>query len=503
MQRTSVRFIAPVLAVTLVTGCGAMLSKLGMGERGTETAWSRARPVAFSSPECSKVIRPLGGPNDDYNAISTKKDPSAEAQILLLICPRRSMIGTYGHELPTWPLIEKLDPEESYFAQDDTHPDVIGAALSVVGIANRKQDDRNDHDDPRASETGLALFWSTVIPPAEVEAALAPVQLAPDAKQAFLAFYRAAPSMLRVDLLSPVERNLVVDIPVAVYKERQAHITEYRQLYDRLAALRAEAAAARAKGSDLGALIDKLVALRGEFLVRCGKLECKNRPLYADATRELATLDVVRGDVVAARAESSLFAARGSYVAGLPQAVRAAQAREAAKLREQRAKFRKAKDSGADDATARQLAGGEGAQLDSHFFLEPPMALANFAAALEHGDSIMPSSAEVASLKVTGATAHVVFKLNRIEYEEPYDCKRTNRITRIRDDGSLEYEEDCKYRKVTDSKAAHPPIDLPASEAKGLRVGEMLSFLSGKTGARVVEVRRKDAVVQLRGDRLP
>jgi len=31
----------------------------------------------------------------------------------------------------------------------------------------------------------------------------------------------------------------------------------------------------------------------------------------------------------------------------------------------------------------------------------------------------------------------------------------------------------------------------------------MLSFLSGKTGARVVEVRRKDAVVQLRGDRLP
>jgi hypothetical protein len=488
------------LVPLLRAGSGGSTSTPGSNGSGT-TPPPHDATATYDGPECKRVLWQLDELDDlDYNAKETTPDPSYETQILLAVCKRRSKVGTYGHDIPTWPRFEPIDPRASYLAQDDWKLDPIAAALSAIHVAAARIDTMS-HRDPRESDVGLALMWTQLVTAQQLEQALASVQLqVPDAaKTALVALYRAVPSDLEGAI--PAEtRFVLVDVPVAVYTERQSHYTAYRAMYQRLATLRAQAAAASTDSERAAKVVAGLEKLRSEFITACKKLACRDLPLYANASAALAQLHVVRRDVLMARTES--FHNHETYTAGFAHAVHAAQAEWINGYDARRRKYQTAIENGSDEKTAQSIAGGPvGDSISSDVLVDVELELPSYAAAIED-EPRSSQSAYVASIGRGGGQRRVTFKKDRMQVDIPYACKRTHRIERIRDDGTIDYETSCKYRKETQVTESHAPIEVPAAEVASVRAGDLLVFMSGPGGSRVLEVMRGGDVVQIRGDRV-
>lgn len=90
---------------------------------------------------------------------------------------------------------------------------------------------------------------------------------------------------------------------------------------------------------------------------------------------------------------------------------------------------------------------------------------------------------QIQDAKQKGDVVHLTFKTVKWKDQEAYGCRNTRRIYRIRDDGTLEYEQVCKYKTVTRSSTL-APVDVPADFAKGLKPGMMveLTLDTGRDG---------------------
>jgi len=356
-------------------------------------------------------------------------------------------------------------------------------------------------DDFGKALDGVALVWAHLLTPDQVAQAVAPLNLPAAAKAAFVTQFRAVPQRLKEAAFSPAEHALLIDLPVKVFQDRQAHFAKFKADYAALDGARKDAQATRA-GADVKSSIAELEKLRAAFMAHCGEAACRGMPLYGWATMELAQLHVLDNDVLGAEVESLLQSRPGSYVAGFPQAVRVAQVREERAIADAYQKYQRAKQNGADEATARRLAGGMAERLDTQP-LEATTELPNYAAALPGSNDVRETSQIVAHVARAGSSSKVSFKVDTIHTEDAYDCVQTNRITRINYDGTIEYEEKCKYRPVSYKQQSHPPVLIPSAEAQGVRAGDVLTFVAQGDHARVLKVSRKDKVVQVRGDNVP
>ncbi|WP_153823630.1 hypothetical protein [Polyangium spumosum] len=486
------------------SGCVVLNGTRGGGAAGAAT---------FEGDECARVYYDLDehDPSSDYNRNDRKfplqEDPSPEAQILLATCTRQSKRGTHGHEIRQWSKIKPLDPEKVYLALDDRDLDIVSAAISAVIIGNDAVVARYEHEKryKDARWQGLVLLYASLIERDDLTAALSRVAVPAEARATFLAQYDGAAQRARAAGLSPEEMTVYVKIPLEVYASRSEHHEAYADLYDELDALGAKSEKARGSAEAAAALAPAFVDLRSRFVAKCGALECRTRPLWAHTTRELALLAVAEGKKLDAIVESQMHVKEGSYLGGFVQAVTAAQYAEMKRMRDAREKYEKAKSNGIDEQTARTLAGGTtGYRWPSGALFRVELRLPDYAKALDEkrGGYSRGGAYPVANVQSVGGGVKLTFEKDRRESREAYNCRTTNRISRIHRDGRLEYEEVCNYRPVTVESERHKPVTIPAAEGKRVQRGDVVTFVALGEEARIIEVKRGDAVVQLRGDAL-
>lgn len=481
---------------------------------GNETNESAKRVASYDGDECIKAYYALDehNPSSDYNRNSDRMpeldNPLPEAQILLATCVRRSKTGTYGHEIEQWNKVKPLSAEDVYLGLDDRKLDRVSAALTSVFIMN-SQDERFSRYEGK-KWIGLVRFYGEILDRDMLAADVRRVALPDEAKLAFLKLYDDAVARAGSVILSPAETKLLVEIPVERVKARKKHFGQYQEMYDELDKLLARAEKARGNAEAAGALVEPLTALRSKFIGACGKVECRAFPLWAHTTRELALVHVGRNALLDAEAESAMQSSRGRYVADMAQAIYVAQQAELQTVLEAQRKYKKAKESGVDEKTARSLAGssyaGEklGYNPAAELLFQPKTELPNYAKALDDKSSYDYGRENQVPLLSAGpggaGKIKLSFEKETYKGEEAVNCRMTNRITRIRGDGTLEYEEICDYRPTSRTVELHAPVLVPAGEAKQLKKGDKIVFIARGEEARVLEVRRGDAVVQLRAD---
>lgn len=90
---------------------------------------------------------------------------------------------------------------------------------------------------------------------------------------------------------------------------------------------------------------------------------------------------------------------------------------------------------------------------------------------------------QVKNVQKKGDLVLLTFQTVKWKEDEAYDCRNTRRIYRIRDDGTLEYEQKCKSKTVTRS-STQEPVSVPSDFATGLKPGMMVELMidSGKGG---------------------
>jgi hypothetical protein len=83
---------------------------------------------------------------------------------------------------------------------------------------------------------------------------------------------------------------------------------------------------------------------------------------------------------------------------------------------------------------------------------------------------------QIKDIKKKGDNVNVIFKTVKWKEEEAYDCKDTRKVYRIRDDGTLEYYQKCKYKIVQRSSTLEPVV-IPKDFADGLKEGLMVEVM--------------------------
>ena len=93
---------------------------------------------------------------------------------------------------------------------------------------------------------------------------------------------------------------------------------------------------------------------------------------------------------------------------------------------------------------------------------------------------------QIKDVKKKGDVVNVTFKTVKWKEQEAYGCRDTRKVYRIRDDGTLEYYQKCKYKTVTRSSTLEPVV-VPADFASGLKAGLMIDVMIDrrKDGTRV------------------
>jgi hypothetical protein len=91
---------------------------------------------------------------------------------------------------------------------------------------------------------------------------------------------------------------------------------------------------------------------------------------------------------------------------------------------------------------------------------------------------------QIKDIKKKGDVVKVTFKTVKWKEEEAYDCRDTRKVYRIRDDGTLEYYQKCKYKTVQRSSTLEP-VDVPADFADGLKEGLMVDLMINTKVGRV------------------
>lgn len=538
MSRVQLRSLVAVAAVAAVAGgCGLIKvkgnvfgTKLGSTEPVPAASAHRARTAqrrsrgrtttarrpqweqqviageGYKGPECGRVLADMSQVKKSHqlNNIRPVKDDALDKQIYLLVCAREQKSQRYSKRMIVQPAtVRPMDVASLHFQFDDRRPDHVKAAMIAIRWAYMRKGRSAFSGSKHLGLWGLAHTYAGLVDAGRLQSQLGALKVPAEAAKFFLARFEKAKAKVaeNVATVDPALRPMMVELPRQLLKQRRAYFSKYAALYQRLDALKAEAKTARASGN-ARAVLAKLNLLRSDYIKSCGKLACQYTPIYAETSRELALAYVAAKDAMGARLESQPFMRDGSYVVSFAQQLGVEQRRAGRKLAAAWSKYRQAKGRGVDDATARSVAGGPAFNFrDRDMLIWPKTSVPNYGAAL--GRSKTKSfKATVKSLKRTGDGVRVTFRKHHYTASVPYACRRTRRVSRIRRDGSLEYERNCKWKKVRRVREIAKPVVLPKVEARHLRPGDEVRGLRLDEQGRVIRVERKKKAIQLRQDRV-
>ncbi len=184
---------------------------------------------------------------------------------------------------------------------DDRHPDLVVAALNVTDCA------RTEGIFPVS--LGMCSYYADLVDEASVTAAVARVGVSESLKHELVwASTHGKPIVAAmVEKLDPRRKHLYVDVPLAVVAKRRAYFEGNAALYAKLDALEARTKEALAAQKAPTELVDALVALRGEYLGRCGNPDCRFDPFVIETTQELVRLAVAGNDELLAHTENHVL----------------------------------------------------------------------------------------------------------------------------------------------------------------------------------------------------
>ena len=91
-----------------------------------------------------------------------------------------------------------------------------------------------------------------------------------------------------------------------------------------------------------------------------------------------------------------------------------------------------------------------------------------------NGGSSGGTGGALASVKTSGAKTHMTFVTKMHKEEECTKYKESNRVTRIRDDGTLEYESTCLATKMVEVNDTPNPYDVDSRYAAAMKPGAVV-----------------------------
>lgn len=493
---SSLRCLVLGLAALVLSAC----SLFGLDHlRPPSSRGPDAQGRVLAGSICDEVLYPLDARDTDEVEIDDDR-----IAVLLASCHRsRKTLGT-GHEVEQKPRFRTPWVLARHKRFDDRVADPVAAGLIAVECAFADHCARGrgtivDDRDPLAigshhGTLGMIALYAEIADDARVRARLAELGLDEVARDAFVGRIAAVRTAVAPELaaMSEAQRGYAFDGPRRLLGDRRA---DYARNQARHAALDRLAA-----GKATPEAIAAIEALRSDYAKACRKAGCRHDLFYLAATRALVLHHVAAGDALGVALESELLDDPEAGVLAFATALYEHQQAIERQASEARARERKADDAGVGGA-ARKAVVGEALPLRIGTETIWPAADRPSWREVLGANDVVGFTDEVKAVKTVGDRSTISFTSKSHVVHEPYACRRSNRVERIESDGTLRYEEHCRYRARTIVDPAREPIRVPAAEAAKLRKGEYVHALQRGDVARVVSVTRGDALVQWRADR--
>lgn len=466
------------------TGCAQLVSSIGKGvskqddDQGDQSAKTWPVPAACKG----------------YSWDPSRK----EDQIMSRVCDAHAQN------------MVSLSVEKAHRTFDDREPDVLVAASNVIDCA----ESCGERTPIAKVVTG---YYATLYSRDALSDALDGLSLDPEVRRVFID--KAMASVRTVELMAsdigPRRKRMYFDTFWDVVEARQAYFEKHAAAYAELDAARAEAKKARAGGKAPATLLTKIADLRANYLAQCDDDLCRYDPFVITATRELVLLHITADDHLQAKAENALLQekAAGRHLFSVETGTAIYRAME--EERHQHGAYKKAKQSGVDDAT-----------LEARFGSPPPLPvdpvrgliganqLPDMTAILDGGPKLRAVGGTVATVKPDKKGMARVTFVPRISKRPVRRCYRTGRVVAVRWQGNrgvLEYERKCHtVGEKTDVKQKEPVL-VPASEVADVAPGEILEALVDETRQGLVirssavadeDSEATNRILQVRGSRL-
>ena len=526
MNRPSALLLSVVAAATALAGCGIIVVTTGKHEAtrggacrskgpcyGNQSTASQAMVANWTGDACDEVLY-SAKESHHQSSWSEALNDDPRKQVLLASCARYKVRIDRHTGYPRMEeqraKVARVDVERAHGSFDDRRFSQVEAALMVWSCSQSKlcysgaQEQYIGVGVPtdRGAVLGIAGLYALHLDFGKLEAELAAMGLPEGVAPAFVAISHDASSKIVADIAElPADvLPVFVELPKLVFTERQAYFEQHAARYTQLDDVLARSAAARSKGKADPGFLRELLSLRSAYMEECGLRACQLHPFYEEVTRELVLVHAALGNAAAVRAEQEVFRTGDNHVPGLAQTIYLRQAPLSVAGRDAFEKMERARKEGVDEATARTLLGGVAPVRYTHTSLvRPEMHWPDYAKVL--GGTPASTSGYVGAVKKRGDTATVSFKSTSHKVDVPYNCRRTNRLERIHNDGRLEYEENCSWKQRTETTPGPQPIEIPASEAGHLKRGDLLAVVLGSERRGWVRVvYRGDDIVQVRGD---
>lgn len=502
----------------LLTGCLA-LARLGPG--GTTThdgvhlvhnGHHPERVGPYWGPECVRI----GAPTNTHYASSPAEptmgkqpnlahDPAD--QILRLVCVERIMADHDEPERNTW-VTQHFRFDELAF-DDLTASMMLVQCLLAESCLDAPHVPRLQNDGaaqaPRVwqyYQAGMMRWYAEKLDVAAVGERLAALPLPAPARDVYLQLVARARTgvVAFTEALAPEAKRLFVELPLDVFTRRAAEHAKHAKTLAELARLTAHVKTERAGTGVTDATLGRLAQLRIAYARGC-KATCTRGPIFAAITRQLFWAHVSRGDAAAAKAEAKVLAKLD------PTAAEEIATQQAAAIGDaigRVARVEQARAQGVDADAARTTAHGALLDLDDGRYVyrwHRDFAI-HWEALVPDGAGVGHFAGKIAGIDRRGAIATVRFQdvVNKWVDDDHDSCYETNRVDRVRSDGTIVYREKCTRQVTKVDRKKTPPVAMPASEVAGLAAGDEVEGFTNaaRSGGRVWTVKRGARVVRLR-----
>jgi|GEM_PF-6412199 hypothetical protein len=457
---------------------------------GGLTAWSERQAARYEGAECGEALLKLGWESNSRPRATGLKHAKPREQVLLAICARRTYKKKYYKKLFSQQVkVAPIGLDAYHPAIDDRNPDPVSIALSVYWIGELIQVRVNELNAPipsflwqatskqyRPSQaiqklalyTGLGSLYGKLITEGALRKAVEKLGLPASASEAMMQQFSAAKKIIseRVTKMSRAERLLYVKLPVKVRADRKKVQKKFSSLYAKMDSLIAAGGV-----SDVKTLKDA-EGIRRKFLKACKKCDPMEHEVFVETTKAITVWHLKQKDGLTAEAEWKSFRDRDAFRHTLPHALNKATATLGKKMDAALAERQRAEKAGVKLKTG--IGGNTTPPLyfRSNNQIQLSWRHPDVTQILSRRLSYPRFKAKVARVKKKGSKAKIIFVKKKVTWEEEYACRRTNRVSRVTRDGDVQYEENCRYRKRSEMRPTHEPIEIPSVEAKLIRGGD-------------------------------
>jgi hypothetical protein len=490
-----------LLLGTTASGCTLRLNGWGGGASSPAEksgAYTGSECDAYRDADRSKQsklgVRLKRDKGKQYLVYARRTDYEERAQVTALACADETEDRQYGGGIAASSALA-----QDHYAFHDRRFDHLRAAIMVVDCAL--------NDGCNKDRVGPIHWYAEKTQPKRVAASLKRKGYPTGLAKGFLDRLKQAKGIVnkRVAELDPRRQYMYVEVPRKVADDREAYYAAHAELYGKLNELfvRIEKAKEARKAPD--ALIDDLIGLRDDYFSQCKGEACRHDLFPIEITEQLVLLAVIAGNDALALAEDRLLREDGARIQLFAAAMLAAMMEATKEENASWKKYKKAKDSGVDEAA---LAAKFGEPPPVHVSSDAPwfswgkIKRPNYLAAVD-SKGFKSAFGNVRRVVKKGEQATIQFS-DRITKYEDADCYETGRVVAIRRNGRLVYDRYCTNFRTKVIRHEVDPVTVPASEVKGLRPGEGVSALvsaSDREGY-VLSAKSKGRMTQYRGHRI-